>query len=226
VPSFRWAPAGLILIAAMIIAAAAARAGGRVVRSRLTAATAVNLAIAVLTAAALVLTVAPETRPKALADNKDPAPAYASALGGNAALLIDNYRITTELPSFVGPGYPGEQLLLWTPRRQPFPYLENVGIFHAYFNMLPSRLPILSGADVRKLLLRKPAELLLINTSDKGFRRAMNNLAAWRPHRLRRATLRSGSLVLHVVLVRLGVYYHQPRAKGEQAARASFAARP
>jgi hypothetical protein len=222
VPSFRWVPAGLIVMAAMIIAAAAARAAGRVpgrrLVSRLAAAAAVTLAIAVLTAAALVLTVAPVTEPAALTYTRDPAPAYASALGGNAALLIDNYRITTELPSFVGPGYPGEQLLMWSPRGQMlFPYLENVGIFHAYFNSLTSKLPALSAHDVQELVIRKPAEILLLDSSAGRFREAVDNLAAYRPLALRSATLRSGPLVLHVLLIRLRVFYHPPSRSAAKA---------
>jgi Dolichyl-phosphate-mannose-protein mannosyltransferase len=217
VSSFRWVPAGLILMGVMIIAAAAGRAAGyiagRRLVSRLAAAAAVTVAIAVLTAVALVLTVAPVTEPKALTYTRDPAPAYAGALGGNAALLIDNYRITTEIPPFVGPGYPGEQLLMWSPRGQvPFPYLENLGIFHAYFNSLTSKLPALSTHDVQELMIRKPAEILLLDSSAGQFSEAVANLAAYRPLPLRSATLRSGPLVLHVLLIRLRVFYHPPRA--------------
>jgi hypothetical protein len=211
VPSFGWLPAGLILAAAIVIAAAAAR-GASLLRPPLAAATASALAIAVLTGAALVLTVAPVNRPKGLPHTvPDPVPAYATALGGSAAAFIDNYRITTELPSFAGPGYPGEQLLMWWPVKSSwFGYTEYTGIFHSLFNSLTSAPPILTRRDIRQLEQRRPAELMLLDTSDGTFRQAVHSLAAYRPLRLRAATLRSGPIVLHVLLIRLRIYYHPP----------------
>ncbi len=214
VPSFGWIPAGLILAAAIISAAAAARVAGRLLRPPPAAATAITLAIAVLTGAALVLTVAPVARHKPLPNTvPDPVPAYATALGGSATALIDNYRITTELPSFAGPGYPGEQLLMWWPVTHPrFPYVEDTGIFHFNYNSLTSDPPFLTRKDNLILGLRRPAELMLLDTSARPFSQALHSLAAYRPLRLRAATLRSGRVVLHVLLIRLRIYYHPPRA--------------
>jgi hypothetical protein len=209
VPSFRWIPAGLILGVAIIVAAAAARVAGRLLGPPMAAAMASTLAIAVLTGAVLVLTVTPVTPHDAPTD--DPAPAYATALGGSAAALIDNYRITTELPSFVGPGYPGEQLMMWWPVHAPqFPYTENTGIFHSRFNSLTSTPPFLTHRDKRILRQRRPPELMVLDTSARPFHQAVHSLAAYRPLQLRAATLRSGSLVLHVLLIRLRIYYHPP----------------
>ena len=67
VPSFGWLPAGLILAVAVVIAAAAARGAG-LLRPPAAAATAGTVAIAVLTGAALVLTVSPVVRHNKLPD--------------------------------------------------------------------------------------------------------------------------------------------------------------
>jgi hypothetical protein len=195
----------------LIAAAAGARAGARI-KPVPVAAAATGLAIAALAGAALVLIVAPIPRhPRlpgtAVAEN-DPPPAYASALGGSATAYINNYRIATALPHFVGPAtYTGEQVLIWRPRSVPGFPREYVGMYHASFNSLSKRLPDLSRSDEYKLRKRRPAELLLLARTAAPFPAALRQLASFQPTIVRTATLRSGSLVLHVCLIRLGLYY-------------------
>jgi hypothetical protein len=246
VPSFGWAPAGAILAAAVIVAAAAARSCARL-RRPLAAATATGLALAALAGATLALTVAPiPYHPRLPNTALDPAPAYSSALGGRGAIYIDIYRIATALPGFVGPAaYRGEQVFIWLPTPYPRSFAEYTGMYHASFNRLPCRRPPRPGpaaarhldgrghppagavprllvrhgcvyghspdftvADRDKLENRRPPELLLMGSSAASFPAALRELAAFRPALTRAGELRAGPLVLHVWLIRLGIYYH------------------
>jgi hypothetical protein len=215
VPSFGWLPAGVILAAAVITAAAAARGGSRL-RRPLAAAAATGLALAALAGAILVLTVAPiPPHPPLPHTARDPAPPYFAALGGSGATLIDNYRIATALPVFVGPAaYPGEQILTWRPTTAHGRYVEYAGMYHGMINALPSHSPNLTVPDRDMLTRRRPAELLLIGSSAASFPTALRNLAAFRPTLTRAGRLRAGRLVLHVWIIRLGIYYHPPTRSG------------
>jgi hypothetical protein len=215
VPPFRLAPLGVILAVAMIVIAAAARGCARF-RSQPVAATAIGLSLAALAGAALVLTVAPipyhRQLPGTVPRTIEPAPPYASALGGSGTLFIDRYRIAAELPSFVGqPAYPGEQLLMWWPRLDKDTYIEDAGVVaRGEINELQSQPPQLTRADQGKLSRRRPAELLLFASSAASFPAALRNLAAYRPVLMRSEELGAGPVVLHAWLIRLGVYYHPP----------------
>jgi len=77
-------------------------------------------------------------------------------------------------------------------------------------NELPGQPPELIGADREKFSRRHPAELLLFDGSAASFPAALRNLAAYRPVLMRSEELAAGSVVLHVWLIRLGVYYHPP----------------
>lgn len=218
VPSFGWLPFGAILAAGVIVAAVAASGAARL-RHPLTAATAIGLGLVAFAGAALVLTVAPiPVRPQLpnTHPGSDPAPAYSTALGGSGTIYIDGYRIATALPAFVGPAaYRGEQLLIWrlTPGR--YEYLSYaVGMYHDGYNKLQSSSPNLTQSDRRKLMSRRPAELLLAGKSASSFPTALHHLSAFRPALMRAGELRAGPLVLHVWLIRLGAYYHPPAHDG------------
>jgi hypothetical protein len=216
VPAFGWTPAGLLVALVIVAAALGARAAGRLTGPLATAAAAV--AMTALTGAALVLTVAPVPAHPALPGTHlgiaDPPPAYASALGGSAAAYIDVYRIATGLPAFVGPAtYQGEQLMMWWPISDPyFAYVEYAGMYHAMFNSLDSDPGDLTDLDRTMLGQRRPAELLLFARSAASFPAALRALHGFDPSLMRTATLRSGAVVLHVWLVRLGRYFHSRRA--------------
>lgn len=212
VPSFGWLPIGVILVAAMLIAVLVARAGGRLA-SPLAMAAVSAVAVAALAGAALVLTVAPNPPHKLLSgEYKDPTPAYAAALGGSSAVLIDNYRIAAQLPAFAGTGYPDEQLFIWWPVTVPgIPYQQYSGMFHGLFNSLDNDPPALNAWDRVDLAHRRPAEIMLLDTSAALFPQDVRSLAPYRPVLLKSGTFRSGPLVLYVWLLRLGVFYHPPR---------------
>ena len=218
VPSFGWAPVGAILAAAVIAAAVAARCCGRIRRPRAVATAALGLALAAFAGASLVLTVAPIPAHKALRGTAadDPPPAYASALGGSWAAYADTYRIATALPLFAGPAaYRGEQILTWWPLSSdgsPATFAEYAGMFHGWFNTLPSTPPDLTAADRAMLRARRPAELLVYGTSAAAIPAALRNLGQFRPVLVRATVLRGGSQALHVWLIRLGRYYHPPAA--------------
>ncbi len=210
VPSFGWAPFGAILAAAVIAAAVAARWFGGL-RRPLAAAAGLGVALVAFAGASLVLTVAPIPSHPALPDTVfDPPPAYASALGGSWATYLDSYRIATALPLVAGPAaYQGEQILTWWPISDgsPSPFTEYAGMYHGKFNTLPSNPPDLTAADRAMLRARRPAELLLYDTSAASFPTALRNLAHFRPTLVRATVLRGGPLALHVWLIRLGRYY-------------------
>jgi hypothetical protein len=217
VPPFGWAPVGVLLAAAVIAAAAVARWCGGLRRPRAVATAALGLALTAFAGASLVLTVAPIPAHRALPNtaSDDPPPAYASALGGSWATYADSYRIATALPLFAGPAaYRGEQILIWWPlnNNEPLSFIEYTGMYHGWFNTLKSNPPDLTAADRAQLRHRRPAEVLLFAPSAASFPAALRNLGQFSPALVRATVLRSGPLALHVWLIRLGKYYHQPVA--------------
>jgi hypothetical protein len=215
VPAFGWLPAGLLVAVVVIIAAAAARVCAGIGQPVI-AVVATGLALVVFAGAALVLTVAPIPSHPPLrhtATSRDPAPAYATALGGSTATYIDNYRIDTALPGFVGPAtYPGEQIIVWRIAPATYKYVRYAaGMYHDGINTLPSHSAHLAGKDRRLIRGRRPAEVLLLGGSAAPlFPAALRALAAFRPSLVHAGELRAGSLVMRVWLVRLGAYYHPP----------------
>src|SRR5215469_11913753 len=208
VAPFGWLPFGVILVGAVIVAAAAVRGCARIQRP-LAAATTAGLSLVVLTAALLVLTVAPiplhPKLPHTIVGDKRPN--YALALGGSSAINFDNYRVLTALPSFVGNAtYPGEQLLLWRPNDTGVIF---AGIYHGDFNSLSSK-PQLTPFDRSYLNLRRPGELLIYGNYATPFRAALRELHHYRPTLIRAGVLHAGPVYLHVWLLRLGLYARAP----------------
>ena len=217
VPAFGWLPFGVILAVAVIIAAAVARACGRI-RQRAAAAVATGLALVVFAGAALVLTVAPIPDHRHLphtATGQEPVPAYAAALGGSAATYIDDYRIITALPGFVGPAtYPGEQILIWRISPKSFQYVRDAaGMYHDGYNSLASHTAQLLRMDRRMIRHRRPAEMLLLGGPAAPFPAAARALARWQPSLVHAGRLRAGPLAMRVWLLRLGAYSHPAPAR-------------
>jgi hypothetical protein len=208
-PRFGWVPIGLLIAAGMIAAVVV----GRLVSSRLPAAAkssaagAIAVAVmAVCIGGPLILSVAPyehHGRLPGVIDN--PAPAYATALGGRDGILIDKYRVATELPRFVGNStYHGEGLLMWFPLTQIAHLIEVMGIYHANINELASSPPVLTARDTEIVAARKPAEILVFDTPN--FPATLRALARYKPTFLRATVLKSGDYAVHAWLISLGVF--------------------
>ena len=212
VPAFGWLPFGVIIAVAAIIVAAVARACARI-RQPAVAAAAIGLMLAVFAGAALVLTVAPIPYHPQLPNtvtNREPAPAYAAALGGSATTYIDEYRVITSLPGFVGQAtYRGEQLLMWRMAPRPYKSVKYSGdMYHDGTNTLVSHNARLAPGDLATIKDRRPAEMLFLGDSTAPFEAAVRRLAPFQPSVVRAGDIRVGSLVMRVWLVRLGAYYH------------------
>jgi hypothetical protein len=214
VPSFGWAPLGGILAVAVVAAAVAARQCARI-GPRLAEATATGLVLVVLSGAILVLTVAPVPQHHLPGNLVDPAPAYATALGGSGTVYIDGYRIATELPGFVGsPAYRGDALLVWPLTANPADYeIYALGMYDR-INHLPFTPPKLTWLGRYMLGTVRPGELLFLSSTAAAFPTALHSLAAYRPTLTRAGELHAGPLVLHVWVVRLGTYYRLPERVG------------
>jgi hypothetical protein len=207
VPAFGWFPYGALVAGILITMAFGGRLAGLVSRRGL-AVIGTLAAIVGVTGCALVLTVAPIPRHRLFPNTVfDPPPAYASALGGSAGNLVNAYRVTTELPGFVGAAtYRGEQLMMSLPDNELRSLLELIGMYHAGYDLLPSTLPAVSAGDHIILAERRPAEILVLGTSSSADNGVLASLAAYRPTLLRARVLRSGTFAAHVWLYYLGVY--------------------
>ena len=214
VPAFGWVPTGAVLAIVPVVAVTALRIGGCVSAERslqgIGRGFAVVTTVVAVAGSLLVLTVAPipsHTPLAGLARAADPPAPYATALGGNASVLIDWYRISADLPSFVGnAAYRGEQLLMWFPFDPSGVLTEPVGMFHGRFNSLPSNPGLITAQDAAILASRRPAEVLLLSTTGAQFETAFQCLAPYRPVLVRTAVIHRGVAVLHVWLIRLGPF--------------------
>jgi hypothetical protein len=207
VSPFGWVWKGLVIVAIAAGVAAVARlleATGWPTLGRAGAAA----AAVVIASCSLILTVAPWERhvPYPHTAN-DPSPSYSTALGGPVGNLIDQYRVATELPHFVGNAtYPDEQLLMWYPHGARFTALQAIGMYHAWVNSLDSPPTQLTSRDKEVLEHRKPAEILVFDTPD--ITTTLHDLAPYRPKLLRATVLESGDYVLHAWLIELRVWVH------------------
>ncbi len=211
VPAFGWVPTGAVLAIVPVVSMTALRLGScpraeRALRGMGWGLAVVTTVVAVA-GSLLVLTVAPSpshTPLVGMARAADPPAPYATALGGSASVLIDWYRISADLPSFVGnASYRGEQLLMWFPFDPSGVLTEPVGIYHGRFNSLPSNPGVITAQDEAILASRRPAEVLLLSTTGAQFETDFQCLAPYRPVLVRTAVMHQGAAVLHVWLIRL-----------------------
>jgi hypothetical protein len=208
VPAFGWVPwgastAGLLLGAALV--GRLSRQRRRPGAVRLLGAAGSCIAVA---GAALILVVAPIPRHPHLpgTGRQDPPPAYDEALGGADSGRIDWYRVTADVPAFVGDGtFPNEQLMTWWPHQQQAQLLEPLSLYRPH-QSLPTSLGQDEPVDAAVLSDRRPAEVLFLSTTGAGFRSAFDSLRQFAPRLVRTDVLRSGSAQLHLWLVQLMVF--------------------
>jgi hypothetical protein len=211
VPTFGWWPKGWLVAIFVVASVVLAAAGGRL-RRAVDAGVAVGAGILGATAGAFVLTIVQiPNHPVLPGTIYDPPPLYASALGGNGTVFVQEYQVAAELPAWVGNAtYRGEQLMMWTPLLQTGIEIDSVGEYHAGFNLLDSTPPALTGVDRAELADRRPAELLLLGPTGEWMPAAVAALAAYQPTVLRSTVLRSGTYALHVELLQLHAYPRLP----------------
>jgi hypothetical protein len=208
VPAFGWVPLGVATVA--IVAVLALLAGRlRVAATALPGRVASGIALALIAGSLLVLTVAPIPAHAKLPNTIfDPAPAYATALGGDDSLAVNLYVVTADIPAFVGPAtYSNEQLLIWWPRDEQQRILGPIGIYHAFFDSVPGNLGALSEPGRQIIEQRKAAQILLLSFTGQDFAQSLTALSPFQPMLVRTSILRSGSVALHVWLIDLNRYF-------------------
>jgi hypothetical protein len=202
-PAYKWIGFGIFLAFVVLCGAVLGRLAP-LAPNRITVMVSVVAAIVIICGGALYLSADPVLRDPYLNWTKDPAPAYSTALGTSAGNLVDIYKISTELPGFVGNAtYRNEQLLMWWPPSEEPTLLTPTGMYHYDFNTLPSGPPDLTSADVQMLDSRRPAELLLLNTTGGSPEASEKALSDFDPVLLRSSVLRSGDVTVYVWLINL-----------------------
>jgi Dolichyl-phosphate-mannose-protein mannosyltransferase len=205
-PAYLWVGTGLVLAVVLMCGGALARLAS-LVSGRRVALVCSALGIVIVAGCALYLSADPVLRDPYLNWVEDPAPAYSTALGSSGSELVDIYRVSAELPGFVGNAtYRGEQLLMWWPTSESAWLSEPTGMYHFVFNTLPSTPPDLTPADVAMLERRKPAELLLLNSTGASPHQSLKALSGFEPRLMRSKVLHSGDFSLYVWLVNLRVF--------------------
>ena len=205
-PAYKWVGTGLFLALLVILGAAVARLAVWAPNGWI-GLLPIGFGIALATSSVLYLSADPVLRDPYLNWVTDPAPAYSTALGSNAGDLVDIYRVSAELPSFVGNAtYKGEQLLMWSTPSGKGTLINPTAMYHYAFNSLHSVPPVLTRSDVAMLKQRRPAELLLLNTSGASPAASLLALRSFEPRVLRSAVLHSGSFNLYVWLVNLKMF--------------------
>ena len=206
VPQFGWIPWGFALAALILLLAwGAARlaASTRGVRDMVL----VGGALIGITGGLLGLTVTPTHHAHIRGTVDDTFPAYAATLGGNDSVYVDLYSITTQLPAFVGPpAYSGELLVTWWSDNEITYLREPIGIFHAFFNSIPSDLGPLVPYGAQFLESRRPAQVLLMSFNGALFPESLQSLSPYQPEVVKTGVLRSGSLALHLWLIDLNAF--------------------
>ena len=213
---FGWMPVGLLIVVAIVLLAWVARreaASHDIVRSRLM----VGGALTAIIAGLLVLTVTPTQHKHERGTVVDTFPDYAYTLGGNDpawgsdSTWVGLYADTTAMPTFVGPAtYSGEQLLMWWNGDQLTELREPIGIYHAFFDSIPSGLGDLTPLDKYFFGQRHPAQILLMSLTGQGFQASLTSLQPFGAVLVRTAVLRSGPVALHLWLIDLTEYLKTP----------------
>jgi Dolichyl-phosphate-mannose-protein mannosyltransferase len=216
VPQFGWMPVGLIIVVAIVLLAWVARreaASHDLLRSRLI----VGGALTAIVAGLLVLTVTPTQHKQERGTVVDTFPDYSYTLGGDDpawgsdSTWVNLYADTTAMPVVVGPAtYSGEQLLMWWNGDQLKELREPIGIYHAFFDSIPSALGDLTPLDKFFFGQRHPAQILLMSLTGQGFAASLSSLQPFQPQLVHAGVLRSGSVALHLWVIDLHAYLKTP----------------
>jgi hypothetical protein len=206
VPQFGWIPWGVALAALVVILGIyAMRLGQRAPTIRTM--TLIGVSLTAIVGGLLGLTVTPTQHPRLRGTVLDTFPAYAGTLDGNDIAEIDLYSITTQLAAFVGPpSYSGERLVMWWSDNEIGLLREPIGMFHAFFNSVPSDLGVLATPGSQYIEQAKPAQVLLMSFNGTQFPASLSQLAQFQPVVVRAGVISSGSLALHLWLIDLKVY--------------------
>ncbi|HUZ70328.1 MAG TPA: hypothetical protein VMU65_11505 [Candidatus Saccharimonadales bacterium] len=206
VPQFGWVPWGILLAALVVILGIYAVWLGQRAPTMRTMAL-IGVSLTAIIGGLLGLTVTPTQHARLRGTVVDTFPAYAGTLGGNDTVEIDLYSVTTQLPAFVGPpSYSGERLVTWWSDAEIGLLREPIGMFHAFFNSIPSDLGVLSTPGHQYLEQTKPAQVLLMSFNGAQFPASLGQLTQFQPVVVRIGVIRSGSLALHLWLIDLKVY--------------------
>lgn len=217
VPALTWAPWGFVLALVVIAATGMGRLTvnwsnparhGLIPRHQWMRATAAG-AVVVISAAALILTVAPwvaHPTPPNTSPYNTPTD-YSTALGGSAATAIEEYQVTSEVPAFVGqPAYRNEQLIMWIAKPVSPMLYAPIGLYEAFTNTLSGSFPSLDALDRSEVETRHPGQILLLSVDGNGFDQAVQSLHPYAPVVVRRSVLGNSSYHLHLWLVDLTRY--------------------
>ena len=209
IPQFGWVPWGILLAAFVVALGMCAFRLGSTASSMRSMAL-IGVSLTGIVGGLLALTVTPTQHARLRGTVVDTFPAYAHTLGGNDAVDIDLYSITTQLPAFVGPpAYSGERLVTWWSDNEIALLREPIGIFHAFINSVPSDLGVLIAPGRQWIEQNKPAQVLLMSFNGAQFPESLAQLDEFHPVLVRAGVVRSGSLALHLWLVDLTVYDRQ-----------------
>jgi hypothetical protein len=207
VPQFGWLPWGLLLVVLIVALAVFTVKLGQDKTSMRTMVL-IGVSLTAIVGALLGLTVTPTQHAHIHGTVNDTFPAYAATLGGDDSAYIDLYSITTQLPAFVGPPtYSGERLVTWWSNDEIKSLREPIGMFHAFFNAVPSDLGVLITPGRQWIEQVKPAQVLLMSFNGTQFAESLSQLSQFQPEVVRTGVLRSGTLGLHVWLIDLNEYY-------------------
>lgn len=207
VPQFGWVPWGFVIgVVVIALGALAVRLASSATGMRTM--TVIGATLTVIIAGLLGLTVTPTQHAHIRGTVDDTFPAYAHTLAGDDSVDIALYSITTQLPAFVGPPtYTGERLVMWWSDSEIVLLREPIGIFHAFFNSVPSDLGTLSTPGRQWIEQVKPAQVLLMSFNGTLFPESLGQLSQFQPKVVHAGVIRSGTLALHLWLIDLNEYY-------------------
>jgi hypothetical protein len=99
---------------------------------------------------------------------------------------------------------------MWWNTSQLTELREPIGIYHAFFNSIPTDLGPLTPLDKYYIGQREPAQVLLMSLTGQGFQASLDALQPYGAQLVKAGVLRSGSVALHLWLIDLHQYLKTP----------------